>query len=483
MSVKKSLKLNVIMNAILNMSAFIFPFITLPYVSRVLGPAGTGNVNFATSLIDCFLIIAQLGIPTYGVRACAKVRDDKRLLSKTAHELLIINVVMMLVAYVALAGALIFVPQLHEERLLYIVCSLTIFFTSIGMEWLYKALEQYSYITIRSIVFKAISIVAMFFLVRSKEHYVMYGGITIMAASASGLMNFIHARKYISMRPMGGYEFKPHLKAVAIFFAMSCASRIYTHLDTLMLGFMTTEVNVGYYGVAVRIKQILVSLVTSQGIVLLPRATSYIKNKQIDKFQDISRKSIGLTLLTSTPLILYLMLFAWDGIHFISGDEYAGAVMPLRLLMPTLLFIGLSNVTGIQILVPMGREKTVLYSIICGAVVDLMMNLVLIPRLGAMGASIAASVAELVVLIFQLTVLWKLLKNSLKKIKYWKALVALAAGAAASFWVLLLNLGNFLTLAVSGCLFFGAYGLTLLLLKEELVTLVLGQLLKKFLKK
>ena len=483
MSEKKSLKLNVVMNAILNMSAFVFPLITFPYVSRVLLAEGNGKVNFATSLIDCFLIIAQLGIPTYGVRACAKVRDDKRLLSKTAHELLIINVVMMLVAYAALAGALIFVPRLHGERLLYIICSLTIFFTSIGMEWLYKALEQYTYITVRSIVFKLISVIAMFFLVRSKEHYVIYGGITIMASSASGLMNFVHARKYIIMRPMGGYEFRPHLKAVAIFFAMSCASRIYTHLDTLMLGFMSTETKVGYYGAAVRIKQILVSLVTSQGVVLLPRATHYIKNRQMDKFQDISRKSIGLTLLTATPLMLYFMMFAWDGIHFISGDNYNGAVMPLRLIMPTLLFIGLSNVTGIQILVPMGREKTVLYSIICGAVADLVMNLMLIPRYGAVGAAIAASVAELVVLIFQLTVLWKMLKPSLKKIAYWKVLLALAAGAAASFWVLLMPWGSFLTLACSACLFFGAYGLTLLVLQEELVTTVLGQLLKKFFKR
>lgn len=483
MSKKKSLKLNVIMNAILNMSAFVFPLITFPYVSRVLGPAGNGKVAFATSLIDYFLIIAQLGIPTYGVRACAKVRDDRRLLSKTVHELLVINVSMMLVAYAALAGALIFVPRLHEERILYIVCSATIFFTSIGMEWLYKALEQYTYITVRSIIFKLISVIAMFFLVRSKEHYVIYGGITIMASSASGLMNFVHARKYITMRPVGGYEFKPHLKAVAIFFAMSCASRIYTHLDTLLLGFMDTETNVGYYSAAVRIKQILVSVVTSQGVVLLPRAAYYIKNKQMDKFKEISRKSLGLTMLTATPLILYFILFARDGIYFISGEAYEGAVMPLKLIMPTLLFIGLSNVTGIQILVPMGREKTVLYSIICGAVVDLVLNLMLIPQYGAVGAAAAASIVECAVLVFQIVALWDLIKPLLSKIQYWKILLALGAGAAASFWVISLPLGSFLTLVCSTCLFFGAYGVVLLVLKEELVTDVLGQLIKKFLKK
>lgn len=515
MSVKKSLKLNVIMNAILNMSAFIFPLITFPYVSRVLGPDGNGKVAFATALISYFLMIAQLGIPTYGVRACAKVRDDKRLLSKTAHELLIINLVMMVVSYALLIGV-IFLPQpiirglssvqgapwivqklmnallkvcqllseLKDEKVLYLVCSMTMFFTTIGMEWLYKALEQYTYITVRSIVFKLISVISMFFLVRAKEDYVIYGGITIMAASASGLMNFIHARKYITMRPMGGYEFKPHLKAVAIFFAMSCASQIYTHLDTVMLGFMDTDTVVGYYNAAVRIKQIMVSVVTSLGMVLLPRASYYIKNKQMDQFSVISRKSLGFTLLAATSLMLYFILYARDGIYFITAsDAFEGAVRPMQLIMPTLLFIGVSTVTGIQILVPMGREKIVLYSIICGAVVDVILNLLLIPSYGASGAAAATSIAELVVTVFQLVVLWKDLKPALMKIQYWKMLLALVAGAVASFWVMSLPLGSFLSLALSGCLFFAAYGLVLLVLKEELVHELLGNMLKKFLKK
>ncbi len=494
MSEKKSLKLNVVMNAILNMSAFIFPLITFPYVSRVLLPEGTGKVSFATSLIAYFVMIAQLGIPTYGVRACAKVRDDRHLLSKTTHELLIINVAMMFVSYAALAVALIFVPRLREERLLYLVCSLTIFFTTIGMEWLYKALEHYTYITVRSIIFKLISVLTMFALVHAKEDYIIYGGITIMASSASSVMNFIHARKYIDMRPLGNYEFKPHLKAVGIFFAMSCASQIYTHLDTVMLGFLTDDVMVGYYNAAVRIKQIMVSVVTSLGMVLLPRASYYIKNKQMDQFQTISRKSLGFTLLVATPLMLYFILYARDGIYFLSGDAYEGAVLPMQFIMPTLLFIGLSTVTGIQILVPMGREKIVLYSIICGAVVDLAMNALLIPSFGATGAAIAGSVAELAVTVFQFIVLWKELKPALKKLQYWKMVLGLGAGVLASFWVMSLPLGqilsltstslaSFLSLALSACLFFGAYGLVLLVLKEELLTELLGQMLKKIIKR
>ena len=483
MSGKKSLKVNFIMNTILTMSAFIFPLISFPYVSRILLPEGTGKVSFATSLISYFVMFAQLGIPTYGVRACAKVRDDKRLLSKTAHELLTINLVMTAISYAALAVALIFVPRLREDRLLYIVVSATVFFTSIGMEWLYKALEQYTDIAVRSIIFKAVALVAMFVLVHEKEDYVIYGGISILASSASYVMNFFHARKYIYMRPMGRLDLRPHLKAVMVFFAMSCASTIYTHLDTVMLGFMDTDTTVGYYNAAVRIKNILVSIVTSLGTVLLPRAAYYVEHKLWDEFRDISRKAMNFTLAAATPMMLYFILFAQDGIFLLSGEEYAGSILPMQLAMPTLLFIGMSNIFGIQILVPMGKETWVLGSIICGAVVDTVLNVTLIPPFGAAGAAAANMIAEFTVMLVQIVMLRKEVLPSLRKIQYWKLGLGLLAATGASFWVAALPLGSFFSLALSAVLFFLAYGLVLLVLKERLVCEVLGQMLHKFKRK
>lgn len=483
MSEKKSLKLNFVMNAILTMSSFLFPLISFPYVSRVLLPVGTGKVSFATSLISYFLMFAQLGIPTYGVRACAKVRDDKRALTKTAHELFIINLVMSVISYAALFLALIFVPRLRGERPLYLLVSLTIIFNTIGMEWLYKALEQYTYITVRSIIFKAVALAAMFALVRTQEDYVIYGGITILASSASYLMNFIHARKYIDMRPVGGYEFRPHLKAVAIFFAMACASTVYTNLDTVMLGFMTNDETVGYYNAAVRIKSILVSIVTSLGTVLLPRASYYVEHGQMDAFRKITGKALNFVFAAALPLMLYFILFARQGIFLLSGESYAGAVLPMQVIMPTLLFIGLSNVLGIQTLVPLGREKVVLWSIIAGAVVDVVLNVAMIPAFGAAGAAAATTIAEAVVLAVQIAALRQEALSAFRKIRYGKILLALASGTAASFWVSGLEMGSFWALALSACLFFGAYGAVLLLTGEPMTRQLLGQVLEKLRKK
>ena len=134
-------------------------------------------------------------------------------------------------------------------------------------------------------------------------------GITIFAASSIKHIDFLNVRKYISLRPVGKYQFRPHLKAVIVFFAMSCATTIYTHLDTVMLGFMTTDIDVGYYNAAIKIKYILVSIVTSLGVVLLPRASYYVQRGQMNEFYRITKKAINFVMLVATPMMVYFILF------------------------------------------------------------------------------------------------------------------------------------------------------------------------------
>ena len=471
------------MNVILTMSSFIFPLITFPYVSRVLLPSGTGKVSFATSLIDYFVMFSQLGIPTYGIRACAKVRDDKEELTRTAHELLVINLIMTVVSYVALAVTITTVPKLSSDKTLYIIIGSTIFLTAIGMEWLYKALEQYTYITIRSLIFKMISIGAMFLLVHEQSDYVKYGMITIVASSASYILNFINARKYIGLRPVGKYNFKRHLKPIFTFFAMSCASTIYTNLDTVMLGFMKTEVDVGYYNAAVKIKRILVSVVTSLGTILLPRASYYVENNMKNEFFHIIKKAFSFVFILATPLSIYFILFAKEGINFLSGNLYEGSIVPMQIIMPTLLLIGITNVMGIQILIPLGKEKFVLYSEIAGAVTDIIINVILIPKYASAGAAVGTLIAEFVVLVVQYKVLKKQVKNILLQINYFKICIGIVIGLVVSVWTKMLNLGDFSTLVLSSVLFFSAYGGTLIVLKEDLVAEIVNELLIKLKRK
>ena len=479
MSKEISIKKNFIMNTILTMSGFIFPLITFPYISRVLMPAGTGRINFATSVISYFSMFAQLGIPTYGIRACAKVRDNREDLTRTAHELLSINLIMNFISYIALAIALIIVPQFQEERPLIVLISLTIALTSVGMEWLYKALEQYSYITIRSLIFKAIAIISMFLLVHEQSDYLIYGGITIFAASASNILNLINAHKYIGFKPVGNYNFRRHLKPVAVFFAMACATTVYTNLDNVMLGFMTTKDDVGLYGAAVKIKTVLISVVTSLGTVLLPRASYYIEQGNMEEFRKITAKALNFVLLLATPLTIYFILYAKQGILLLSGELYYGSIIPMQVIMPTLLLIGITNILGIQILVPTGREKIVLYSEIAGAVVDVIINALLIPRMKSTGAAIGTLVAEFVVLVVQYRALKDEVGYAFGQISYWKIATGIALGSALSIGVSYLGLSYFMTLLITAVLFFGCYGGFLLLAKEDMTVELYNQAIGK----
>ncbi len=479
MKKQKSIKLNFIMNIILTASSVLFPLITFPYVSRILMPAGTGKVSFATSVINYFNMFAQLGIPTYGIRACAKVRDDREELTRTAHELLFINLVMGLLSYILLAFAVINVPKFNREKSLYIIISLTIILTAVGMEWLYKALEQYTYITIRSIIFKFVALIAMFMLVHSKEDYVVYGGITILAASASNIFNLINVYKYIDLKPVGKYNLRRHMKAILIFFAMACATTIYTNLDTLMLGLMKTDEDVGYYNAAVKIKTVLVSVVTSLGTVLLPRASYYVENGEMEEFRKISRKALHFVILLASPITVYFIFFAKQGIYFLSGSAYDGSILPMQIIMPTLILIGVTNILGIQMLIPLGREKIVLYSEIAGGITDLVINIILIPRLASAGAAIGTLAAEAVVLLVEFIAMRQEVSDVFRKIHYLRIIVAMLLGLAGSLWVLKIGLGSFLTLVISAVLFFGIYAGYLLIRREELVTEIADQLLAK----
>lgn len=461
------------MNTILTMSSFIFPLITFPYVSRVLLPAGTGKVSMATSVITYFSMFAQLGIPTYGIRACAKVRDDRNELSKVAQELLLINIIMSIISYVVLFVLLFSVPKFRCEKELYVVLSFSIILTAIGMEWLYKALEQYTYITVRSVIFKFIALIGMFFLIHKQTDYIVYGGITIFAASASNILNLINAHKYIYLKPIGNYNFRRHLKPVLVFFAMSCATVIYTNLDTVMLGFMATDTDVGYYNAAVKIKGILVSIVTSLGTVLLPRVSYYIQRGEVKEFRRITRKALNFVLLMAMPLLIYFIYFAKEGIIFLSGNDYVGSIVPMQVIMPTHLLIGITNILGIQILVPTGREKIVLYSEIVGAIVDIIINALLIPAYASTGAAIGTLIAEFAVFVVQYRALKNEVYDAFKQIHFIKIMIALVLGSLASLWLKGLDWGNFVTLVISAILFFGVYGVTLLIFKEEMILEIL----------
>ena len=272
-------------------------------------------------------------------------------------------------------------------------------------------------------------------------------------------------------------------KTVVSVFSMSVATTIYTNLDNVMLGFMKDDVEVGYYGAAVKIKNILLSIVTSVSTVLLPRASYYVDKGEMDEFYRILKKTMHFIVLVAFSFALYFMFFAEEGIMFLSGKEYMGAVTPMQVIMPTLLLIGITNVTGIQMMVPLGLEKQVLYSEIVGAVVDLILNAILIPELGATGAAIGTLVAEIVVLLWQLVAIRNIKCNLFKDVPWGKMVVSVCLASTVAVWIKLLDFNSFVTLALSGICFFAIYGLLLMIMKDSIVKEMFDLAVQKLRKK
>lgn len=471
MEKEHSVTFNFIMNFILTASAVIFPLITFPYISRVLLPVGTGKVAAASGVVNYFTMIAMLGIPTYGIRACAQVRDDKEKLSRTVHEILAINVVMMVFVYIAFGISLQIVPKFIEDRTLLLVMSTTIFLNVIGVSWLYSALEEYAYITTASLAFKVIAVILMFTLVHKKEDFVIYGALTVISNIGSYVFNFLRMRRHIIVRPLGNYNFKRHLRPIAVFCAMTVANSIYTNLDTVMMGLMSGDTQTGYYSASVYIKAALVGLVISLGTVLLPRLSYYIEKGMKEEFRRITSHALSFVVMMALPLTVYFILFAPEAVGFISGPEYAPVVTPMRLIMPTVLLIGLSNILGMQILVPTDRERKVLTAVATGATVDFVLNLLLIPYLGASGAAIGTLAAESAVVLVEAFFLKDFLKEIHQKhwvLPYILAVVPASAASVALWEFVLGDVGYFLTLAATAIVFFGIYEIVLLLQRETI---------------
>ena len=254
-------------------------------------------------------------------------------------------------------------------------------------------------------------------------------------------------------------------------FAYVGATTIYTNLDSVMLGFMLTDADVGYYGVAVKIKNILVSIVTALATVMLPRVSYYYEQGLLEKFWNMAAKAFRVVLLMAVPLTVYFMIFARHGIFFLSGNMYEPSIIPMIVIMPTLICIGLTSVTGVQILIPSKREYIVLLAAVAGAVVDLILNVLLIPSLRSTGAAIGTLAAEVVGLLIHMAVLKKNLVPLRKSVGIGMICGAAVISALASFWVMFLQVSDFIVLAVSAMVFFGVYLLVLYLFKDPFVML------------
>ena len=485
MKSQNSIKKNLLANIILTGSQYIFPLITFPYVSRVLLAAGNGQINFAQSIISYFTLFASLGIPTYGVRACAVVRDDRAVLTRTVHELLAINIVTCMLSTVVLLGAIAAIPKLQDYETLLLIFSLQTWLTCIGMDWLFQGLEDYSYITRRSILFKFIGVLLMFLLVHDSGDVEMYAVTSVIGSSGSLALNLFKSREFIDYRFLGGYSLKRHVKPILMFFGLSAAWTLYTNVDSAMLGFMTTDAEVGYYGAAIKIKSILASTISALGTVLLPRLSNYYLNGREEEFYGLLKKDCQFISVAAFGLVTFFIAAAEPIILFLSGDTYRPAIPVMQIVMLAVVFIGFSTMLGTNVLVPQKRERVTIEATLVGFIILIILNALLIPQFGALGSAMATVTGEAVIACFELVYL----RRELSRMFSVRSIVVSAVSAVIAFGALFIvgnMVGPFLSnillqLIVSALVFFITYVGCLVILKEEFTMSILNNMFARFL--
>lgn len=476
----RGLAKNAFFNMFLTLSQIIIPLITFPYVSRVLAPEGVGQYDFLNSFIGYFSMAAMLGIPTYAIKACAVVRDDRMQLSKTIHEVLIINSISALVSIAVLTICVTLIAKLNSQIMLVVIIGVGLYSQCFGMSWLCSAMEQYAFISIKSVGFNILNLILIFILVKDENDVGVYAAIIAISLLLSNLTNVLYLKKYFTLKHIGNYNLKKHLKPIIVFFCFTIATTIYTNIDRVMIGFMMDDTAVGLYSTSYKINHLIVTVITSISSVLLPRLSYLIKQGQKEAFDNLIKKAVNIVLILAIPSIIFFEFYAKDAIFIFLGDQYELSVVPMKILLPTLLFIGLTNLIGMQYLVPIGKEKHMMISTICGAIVDIVINAILIPIIGINGAAIGTLVAEATVLIYQGILIKKDIKVFLKGINI-KSIICIILFTLPCIAVLnrYVVLQPYLELLI-GVLSFGLlYLLALFVSKNEIIIMVKNFILSK----
>mgnify|MGYP004477945429 CR=1 FL=1 len=387
---QKSISFNLIVNGIKTLMSVLFPLITFPYASRILGASGIGKVNYASSIISYFSLIASLGISTYAIREGARIREDREKFNKFAREILSINLCTTVISYLLLI-VFLSLPILNNYKILLVICSAGIVFTTIGMEWLFIIKEEYSYITIRAIAFQFISLILLFLLVKSEKDYCWYSG-------GSAVMNLWHSRKFVDWRNRGSkLEFRKHLKPIFLIFGTSLASSIYMTMDTTMLGALKGDSAVGVYTAAVKINSVVSTLIGTVSSTILPRVAYYIGNGLQEQYKKLMKTSMDILLMISMPAAIGMICTSDILILLFSGKEFLVGSLAAKILSAKVVVSAINRVLAYQVCTPYKMDKEVLISTASGAIFNLFANAILIPIAGVTGASVATLFSEIIV--------------------------------------------------------------------------------------
>lgn len=389
-----NIKHNSIFNFIKTFSQFIFPLITFPYISRVLGAESIGKYNFSNSVVSYVSMIATLGISSYAVRECSKVKQNRTEYEKTASEIFSINIITTVIAYIILFLLLSFSESLHSYNKLIIILSTTIIFNTFGAEWINNVHEDFKFITIRSISFQILAFVLMLLFVRNQSDYINYAWISLLSTSGANLINVFYRRKYGKIRFTFNINLKVHFKPIVYLFAIYISQQIYVNSDITILGLYKGDTAVGIYSTSVKIYNIVNAMICSICMVVIPQISYLFEKKEYNSISKLFNYALNFIVVLGLPAITGINMLCPEIISCLAGNEYLAATSSLRILTIALIFSLLGGLIGNVTIIPAGREKICFFQGIVAATINILFNVVLIPSFGINAAASTTAIAE-----------------------------------------------------------------------------------------
>ena len=375
-----SLKKNFTANMISKSVQILANFVTFPYITRILGPEGMGDITFAESFVSWFILLAAFGTHAYGIR----IVPNSKKLSKTVHELFVITLFMGFFSYILLL-------LINHSPLMMIFGTEILF--AFANDYLLEGLEQQGYIAKRTITVYLIRIILIFLI---HPNVIEYAFILVGTVIFSVICDVWYLRRFVSYRVQLPLDFMQHVKPLFIFLLISFIVSAYTTMDKVMLGFLSDNTQVGYYSVAVKCKQGFTAVIFALTGAFAPRANFYIKN-DLPAYKKLIQKAFRFDLLL-LPLCIAVIIFAKWIVLILSGPDYLPAVSSLRTIMPGAMCISVTNVITTLILIPHEKERYVLLGNMTGMIINVIANFILIPKMGATGAALGTTCAEIGVL-------------------------------------------------------------------------------------
>lgn len=393
-----SVKKNFIYNSAYQLLLILIPLITTPFISRVLGPEGTGSYSYAYSIASYFVMFIILGLNNYGNRSVARVRDDKELLSKTFFSIFIFQIITGIIVSLIY---IIYIFAFSNDTILAWILFIYVISACFDINWFYFGLEQFRITVIRNTIIKISTIVFIFAFVKSKNGVYVYALINVIGMICSQLYLWLLVKKFVIKVKIRKNDVISHIMPNLILFIPVVAISLYKVMDKIMLGIMSSTTQVGYYEACEKVITVPLALVSSLGTVMMPRMTDLYAKNNIKKSGQYIYKSIIFAIFLSTSLSFGIMAITNEFVPFFYGDGFDPCINLFRILLPSGIFVAFANVIRTQYLIPKQKDKSYIISVIAGATTNLILNFILIPKFLAAGAAIGTLCAEFIVCIIQ----------------------------------------------------------------------------------